>query len=51
MPLGVTAVILMCVCCPSGMVDIEAETPCGACSYVDKSCIRGHHVSEDFVLQ
>ena len=38
----------MCVCCASGMVDIEAETPCGTCTYVDEGCIRGHHVSKDF---
>ena len=30
------------------MVDIEAETACGTCTYVDKSCIRRHHVSKDF---
>ena len=40
--------ILMCVCCPSGMVDIEAKRPQGTCTYVDKSCIRGHHVLKDF---
>ena len=34
----------MCVCCPSGMIDIEAKTPCGTCSYV------GHHVSKDFCI-
>ena len=38
----------MCMCCPSGMVDIEAETPCGTCTYMDESCIRGHHLSKDF---
>ena len=38
----------MYMCCLSGMVDIEAETPCGTCTYVDESCIRGHHVSKDF---
>ena len=27
---------------------IEAETPRGTCTYVDESCIRGHHVSKDF---
>ena len=26
---------------------IEAETPRGTCTYVDESCIRGHHVSKD----
>ena len=40
--------ILMCVCCLSGVVDIEAETPCGTCTYMDESCICGHHVSKDF---
>ena len=40
--------ILMCMRCPSGVVDIEAETPCGTCTYVDESCICGHHVSKDF---
>ena len=29
------------------MVDIEAEAPRGTCTYVDKSCICGHHVSKD----
>ena len=38
----------MYMCCRSGMVDIEAETPCGTCTYVDESCIRGHPVSKDF---
>ena len=38
----------MCVCCPSGVVDIQAETPHGTCTYEDKSCICGHHVSKDF---
>ena len=39
----------MCVCCPSGMVDIEAERrPRGTCTYVDESCIRRHHVLKDF---
>ena len=38
----------MCVCCTSGMVDIEAKTPCGTCTYVNESCICGHHVSKDF---
>ena len=38
----------MCVCCPSGVVDIEAETPHGTCTYVDESYIHGHHVSKDF---
>ena len=36
------------MCCPSGVVDIEAETPCGTCTYVDESCIHGHHLSKDF---
>ena len=45
LPLGVN---FKCACCASGMVDIEAETPCGTCTYVDKSCIRWHHVSKDF---
>ena len=40
--------ILMCVCCASGVVDKEAETPHGICTYVDEICIRGHHVSKDF---
>ena len=38
----------MCMCCPSGVVDIEAETPCGICTYVDERCICGHHVSKNF---
>ena len=38
----------MCMCCTSVMVDIEAETPCGTCTYEDKSYIRRHHVSKDF---
>ena len=38
----------MCVCCTSGMVDIEAKTPHGTCTYVDESCIHGHHVSKHF---
>ena len=39
----------MCVCCASGVVDIEAdETPCGSCTYMDERCIRRHHVSKDF---
>ena len=38
----------MCMCCASGVVDIEAETPCGTCTYKDESCIRGQHVSKDF---
>ena len=29
-------------------VDIEAETSHGTCTYMDESCIRGHHVSKDF---
>ena len=40
----------MCVCYPSGMIDIEAKTPCGTYSYVDESCICGHHVSKDFCI-
>ena len=36
------------MCCASGVVDIEAPTPRGTCTYVDESCIRGHHVSKDF---
>ena len=42
--------ILMCVCCASDMVDIEAETAHGTCihSNMDESCICGHHVSKDF---
>ena len=39
--------ILMCVCYASGVVDIEAKTPHGTCTYVDESCIHGHHVSKD----
>ena len=38
----------MCVCCPFGVVDIEAETTRGTCTYVHESCIRGHQVSKDF---
>ena len=38
----------MCACCASGVVDIEAETPRGTCTYVDESSARGHHVSKDF---
>ena len=40
----------MCMCCASGVVDIEAETPRGTCTYVymDESCTRGHHLSKDF---
>ena len=38
----------MCVCCASGMVDIEAEIPRVTYTYVDESYIRGHHVSKDF---
>ena len=38
----------MCVCFPSGVVNIEAETPHGTRTYVDESCIRGHHVLKDF---
>ena len=38
----------MCVCCPSGAVDIEAETPRGTYTYMDESCIHGHHVSKNF---
>ena len=38
----------MYVCCTSGMVDIEAKTPHGTCTYVDESCIRGHYVSKHF---
>ena len=33
----------MCICCANGVVDIEAETPHGTCTYMDKSCIGGHH--------
>ena len=31
-------------------IDIEAETPRGTCTctYMDESCIRGHHVSKHF---
>ena len=36
------------MCCASGIVDIEAETPHGTCTYMDESCIHGHHVSKDF---
>ena len=38
----------MCVCCPSGVVDIEAETPRGTCTYMDERCICGHRMSKDF---
>ena len=31
-----------------GVIDIEAKTPCGTCTYVDESCIHEHHVSKDF---
>ena len=40
--------ILMCVCCPSGIVNIETEKPCGTYTYMDESSICGHHVSKDF---
>ena len=40
LPLGIK---FMCVCCANGVVDIEAETPRGICTYMDKSCIRKHH--------
>ena len=36
------------MCCASGVVDMDAETPHGTCTYMDDSCIRGHHVSKDF---
>ena len=36
------------MCCTSGMVDIEAKTPHGTCTYVGESCISGHHVSKHF---
>ena len=36
------------MCCESSVVDMEAETPCGTCTYVDESCIRRHHMSKDF---
>ena len=38
----------MYVCYASGVEDIEAETPCETCTYMDESCGRGHHVSKDF---
>ena len=38
----------MCMCCASGMVDREAETLRGTCTYVDESCICGHHLSKVF---
>ena len=38
----------MYVCYATGVEDIEAETPCETCTYVDESCVRGHHVSKDF---
>ena len=38
----------MCACCPSGVVDLEAKRPPGTCTYMDKSCIYGHHVLKDF---
>ena len=37
----------MCVCCANGVVDIEAETPRGTCTYMDKNCIGGQHVAKD----
>ena len=43
-----SGLILMCMCCPSGVVDIEAETPRGMCVYVDESCIHGHQMSKGF---
>ena len=45
LPLGL---ILICMCCPSGVVDMEAKIPCEAYTYVVESCIRWHHVSKDF---
>ena len=39
----------MCACCPSGVVDKEAELPREACTYVLESCsICRHHVLKDF---
>ena len=39
----------MWACCPSGVVDKEAETPHEACTHmVESSTIRRHHVSKDF---
>ena len=40
----------MYVHCASSVVDIEFKTPCGTCTYVDESCICGHHVSKDFCI-
>ena len=38
----------MCACCPSGVVDKEAKTPCERCTYmVESSSIHGYHVSKD----
>ena len=45
LPLGL---ILMWICCASGVVDIEAKRCCGTCTYVDQSYIHGHHVSKHF---
>ena len=39
---------LMCACCPSGMVDMEAKAPHETCTYVVDSCIHRHHVLKDF---
>ena len=46
LPLGVN--FNVCVCYATSVVDIEAKKPCGTCTYVDESCIRGHRVSKDF---
>ena len=49
LPLGVNFNMhVLCMCCASGVVNIEAETPHETCTYVDESYIRGHHVSKDF---
>ena len=42
------SLILMCVCCPSGVVDMETQRARQTCTYMIKSCICGHHVSKDF---
>ena len=40
--------MFVCVCCASCVVDMEAATPRGTCTYMDESCIRKHHVLKDF---
>ena len=39
----------MWVCCASGVVDIKPKHLVEhVCTYVDESCICGHHMSKDF---